>query len=88
MEPRNQMSSCFLVTVGDDTELILAKLRSCGFISKGKGGIGLDLSRMRHSEIGDVGYSKGIIPLMYVLNACSTLYGSRRVEGKVQATNL
>ena len=69
MEPRNQMSSCFLVTVGDNTNDILNKLKACGLISKNKGGIGIDVSLLRHSEIGDVGYSKGTTPFIYLVNA-------------------
>lgn len=65
----NQMSSCFLLTCDDNTESILENDRCMGIISKNKGGIGLDLSRIRHSEIGTTGYSKGIVPLMYKYDA-------------------
>lgn len=68
-DPRNQMSSCFLMTIADDTESILSVARSAGLISKNKGGIGIDVARIRHSEIGDTGYSKGLIPLLYLYNA-------------------
>ena len=64
-----QMSSCFLLTCGDDTQKILNTYGRIAVISKNKGGIGLDISRIRHSEIGETGYSKGLPPLMYTIDA-------------------
>jgi ribonucleoside-diphosphate reductase alpha subunit len=63
-----QMSSCFLLTVEDSLESITDAWKSVALISKCNGGIGMDVSRIRHSEIGKVGMSKGLIPLMRVFN--------------------
>ena len=58
-----QMSSCFLVNIGDDLKSILETgVYHCGLISSGNGGIGLNLSNLRHSQIGYVGKSSGVIP--------------------------
>lgn len=64
-----QMSSCFLLSMGDDLEKILTTgvLRT-GMISKSSGGLGIDVSRVRHSEIGLNGWSDGIIPMLRVVN--------------------
>lgn len=63
---KGQLSSCFLITCADSTENILDTMQSIGQISKNKGGIGIDISRIRHSEIGLTGNSKGLLPLMKV----------------------
>lgn len=63
-----QMSSCFLIKVGDSLDSILESLYRGGMISKGSGGLGFDVSTVRHSEIGDVGWSKGIIPMLMLYN--------------------
>lgn len=65
---RNQMASCFLMTVNDNMEHISDTWKYCGIISKNSGGIGLDVSDIRHSEIGQVGKSEGIVPLLKVYN--------------------
>jgi ribonucleoside-diphosphate reductase alpha subunit len=63
-----QMSSCFLLTVEDSLDSITDAWKSVASISKCNGGIGMDVSRIRHSEIGKVGMSKGLVPLMRVFN--------------------
>ncbi len=63
-----QMSSCFLYGVEDDLESILMGIVKGGLISKASGGQGLDVSRVRHSEIANVGMSSGIIPMLRVFN--------------------
>lgn len=62
------LSSCFLLQVGDSLDSILETLYRGGMISKGSGGLGFDVSTVRHSEIGDVGWSKGIIPMLRLYN--------------------
>lgn len=45
---RPQMSSCFLLTVGDDSvEGIFEILKKCALISKNAGGIGLSVHNVR-----------------------------------------
>lgn len=60
----NQMSSCFVMTIEDDMEDISYKLGDCGIISKHGGGIGFDVSCIRHSEIKMVGMSNGVVPML------------------------
>jgi ribonucleotide reductase alpha subunit len=63
-----QMSSCFLYTIDDNLESILSGVVEGGLISKASGGLGLDISRIRHSEIGSSGISNGIIPMLRLYN--------------------
>lgn len=57
-----QMISCFLLTFGDSLESIQATIADCAIISKHMGGIGLDGNNVRHSEIGYIGMSGGVMP--------------------------
>lgn len=60
---KNQGSSCFLITLGDNIEDILyTGVGDSGMISKHQGGIGLHLNNIRHSQIGNSGNSGGIMP--------------------------
>ena len=66
-----QMSSCFLLGIEDDMEIILEKWKEIGQISKWAGGIGVHLTaiRAKNSVIrGTNGLSDGIVPLCIVLN--------------------
>jgi ribonucleotide reductase alpha subunit len=46
--PNNQMSSCFLLTMKDDSiEGIYDTLKQCALISKSAGGIGIAISKIR-----------------------------------------
>ena len=64
-----QMSSCFLLTIGDTLESILGGVYNSGIISAGSGGLGIDVSRIRHSEIRKTGWSSGIIPMLQLYNS-------------------
>lgn len=64
----SQMSSCFLLTLEDSLDHILKGVYRSGMISKYSGGIGLDISKLRHSEISNVGASKGILPAIRLFN--------------------
>ena len=68
--PRPQMSSCFLLNCPDSINGISDCWKTCSFISKHAGGIGVDLTvRSKGSYIsGTNGYSNGIIPLIKVFN--------------------
>lgn len=61
--------SCFLTVIGDTTKSITSKFTESCFIAKANGGQGTDFSEIRHSEIGNTGESKGVIPLMQIYNA-------------------
>lgn len=70
--PRNQMSSCFLVAMRDDSiEGIYDTLKQCALISKTAGGIGLHIHNIRSTGsyiAGTNGTSNGIIPMIRVFN--------------------
>jgi ribonucleoside-diphosphate reductase subunit M1 len=64
-----QMSSCFLNTIGDDLWAILHNgVVEGGMISKVNGGLGFDVSRVRHSEITGTGMSQGVVPMLLLYN--------------------
>jgi ribonucleoside-diphosphate reductase subunit M1 len=71
--PHPQLSSCFLLTMKDDSiEGIYDTLKTCAMISKTAGGIGLNIHKIRSlgSYIsGTNGISNGIIPMLRVYNA-------------------
>jgi len=70
--PRPQMSSCFLLTMKDDSiEGIYDTLKSCASISKYAGGIGLSIHNIRATDSyirGSNGTSNGIVPMLRVFN--------------------
>jgi len=60
---KNQMSSCFLLTMGDDLEsLLYSGAGDMGMISKLQGGIGVSMNYIRHSNISNTGKSSGVLP--------------------------
>src|SRR5271168_1434179 len=70
--PSPQLSSCFLVTMKDDSiEGIYDTLKTCAMISKNAGGIGLNVHRIRATGSyisGTNGTSNGLIPMLRVFN--------------------
>ncbi len=70
--PKPQMSSCFLLTMKEDSiEGIYDTLKSCAKISQSAGGIGLSIHdiRAKGSYIkGTNGQSNGIVPMLRVFN--------------------
>ena len=70
--PRPQLSSCFLLTMKDDSiEGIYDTLKQCASISKWAGGIGLSIHNIRASNSyirGTNGSSNGIVPMLRVFN--------------------
>merc|ERR1712178_499342 len=70
--PMPQMSSCFLLTMKNDSiEGIYDTLRQCALISKSAGGIGVAISNVRASGSyirGTNGYSNGIVPMLRNFN--------------------
>lgn len=67
-----QLSSCFLLSMKDDSvEGIYETLKQCALISKGSGGIGVSISSIRASQSyirGTNGLSSGIVPMLRVFN--------------------
>ena len=70
--PRPQMSSCYLLSMEDDSiEGIFNTLKDCASISKWAGGIGLHMHNIRAkgSHIrGTNGHSNGLVPMLRVFN--------------------
>ncbi len=71
--PYPQMSSCFLLTMQDDSlEGIYDTLTQCAQISKSAGGIGLSIHHIRATGSyikGTNGTSNGLVPMLRVFNA-------------------
>lgn len=69
----SQMSSCYLLSVGEDSlEAIYKAYADCARLSKWSGGIGIDWTRVRGSGAlirGNNGMSSGLIPFLKVLDA-------------------
>eukprot|EP00744_Colponema_vietnamica_P003538 GILI01005411.1.p1 GENE.GILI01005411.1~~GILI01005411.1.p1 ORF type:complete len:840 (+),score=334.51 GILI01005411.1:105-2522(+) len=70
--PRPQLSSCFLLTMKDDSiDGIYDTLKQCAVISKSAGGIGLAVHNIRATQSyirGTNGTSNGIVPMLRVFN--------------------
>ena len=70
--PLNQMSSCFLLMMQDDSiEGIYETLKQCALISKSAGGIGLSVHNIRATSSyirGTNGNSNGLVPMLRVFN--------------------
>ncbi len=66
--PKPQLSSCFLLTMKDDSiDGIYDTLKQCAKISQSAGGIGLSIHKVRAKGSyirGTGGYSNGIIPML------------------------
>tara|TARA_B110000858_G_scaffold172791_1_gene204163 strand:- start:31 stop:1953 length:1923 start_codon:yes stop_codon:yes gene_type:complete len=69
---KQQLASCFLMTMVDDSiEGIFETLKRCALISKSAGGIGLSCSNIRgkgSNIMGTNGVSNGISPMLRVFN--------------------
>ena len=70
--PKPQMSSCFLLSMQDDSiDGIYATLKQCAKISQSAGGIGLSIHNIRATGSyikGTNGTSNGIVPMLKVFN--------------------
>jgi ribonucleotide reductase alpha subunit len=70
--PRPQLSSCFLLTIKEDSiEGIYETLRLCANISKLAGGIGISVQHIRATDSyirGSNGTSNGLVPMLRVFN--------------------
>ncbi|XP_015523006.1 ribonucleoside-diphosphate reductase large subunit isoform X1 [Neodiprion lecontei] len=70
--PRPQMSSCFLLTMKEDSiEGIYDTLKQCALISKSAGGVGLNIHCIRAKGTyiaGTNGESSGLVPMLRVYN--------------------
>ena len=67
---KNQMSSCFLLSIGDNLEdLLYTGAGDVGMISKLQGGIGLSMNQIRHSAISNTGKSSGVLPFARIYDS-------------------
>lgn len=70
--PKPQLSSCFLLTMSDDSiDGIYDTLKRCALISKSAGGIGLNVHCIRATGsyiAGTNGTSNGLVPMLRVFN--------------------
>jgi len=71
----NTVASCFLLQMEDDTVSIMDNLKWAALISKGAGGLGIGLGRIRHSQINHKGMSSGVVPIV------------RMIEGMIKTFN-
>lgn len=71
--PRPQLSSCFLLSMKEDSiSGIYSTLKDCAQISQNSGGIGLDVSNIRCAGSyikGTRGYSNGLVPMLRNFNS-------------------
>ena len=78
---KNQLGSCYLITLGDNLEdLLYTGVGDAGIISKLQGGIGMHLNSIRHSTIANSGKSGGIMPFgeIYDKNTKCVNQGAKR----------
>jgi ribonucleotide reductase alpha subunit len=81
-----QQSSCFLIKIDDTLESILyTGIGDAGLISSLSGGLGITISKIRHSQIGVEGQSSGVIPAARVYDKLIT-YVDQRGKRKGAAT--
>jgi ribonucleotide reductase alpha subunit len=67
---KNQMSSCFLLSIDDNLEdLTYTGVGDVSMISRHQGGIGMALNHIRHSAISNTGKSSGILPFARIYDA-------------------
>lgn len=65
---KNQSASCYIMWADDDIESIAKFLLQLpAIISSNGGGVGIDLTKIRHSEISTKGMSKGVLPLARII---------------------
>jgi len=87
--PRPQMSSCFLVSMKEDSiSGIYDTLKECAEISKYAGGIGIHVHNIRSSGsyiAGTNGVSNGLVPMLQVFNSTARYVdqGGGRRKGSI-----
>ena len=70
--PSQQLSSCVLNQLDDDTHSILDSNKNLGIYSKFKGGTALDITKLRAKGsyiLGNQGYSSGPVPFIKIVEA-------------------
>lgn len=64
---RPQLSSCFTMDIEDNMKSISTSWMRVGNISMNCGGVGIDFSSLRHSEIKQHGKTKGVVPWIKII---------------------
>lgn len=88
---RPSLSSCYLQHIEDDTVQIGEAIKQQMIISKNAGGLGINWSSIRHSEIGGQGMSDGIIPWIKITDRtlkAVTQGGKRKGSGAMYLRDL
>lgn len=91
---KHQLASCFTATIGDSIKNLTKSWHDIAYISKDSGGLGLDFSALRHSEISRNGQTNGVIPwiriaerVLITVNQCfgpsTTVYTANRGPVKI-----
>jgi ribonucleoside-diphosphate reductase alpha chain len=65
---KSQLASCFLYNLSDSMQSISKGWHDAAIISMNSGGLGIDFTSLRHSEIGQHGETSGIIPWIKITN--------------------
>lgn len=60
------LCSCFLMSAEDSLTGIMGAMYKAALVSKATGGVGLNISSLRHSRIGHNGMSRGVMPMLQV----------------------
>lgn len=60
------LCSCFLMSAEDSLTGIMGAMYKAALVSKATGGVGMNISSLRHSRIGHAGKSRGVIPMLQV----------------------
>lgn len=83
----NTLASCFLMQMEDDTISIMDNLKWAAISSKGAGGIGIGLGRIRHSKIGNKGVSSGVVPVIKMIESTIKMFNQTGMrEGACKVT--
>ncbi|AMQ10759.1 ribonucleoside-diphosphate reductase large chain [Brazilian marseillevirus] len=61
---RPSLSSCFLGIIQDSLVKMAEEWTNIAIISSGSGGLGYSVTPVRHSNIGDIGESSGVVPFL------------------------
>jgi ribonucleoside-diphosphate reductase alpha chain len=86
---RPQLASCFLLSVDDSMKSLSKNWHDNAIISMNNGGIGITFDSIRHSEIGNHGWSQGVTPWIKIVNevlATVNQSGKRKGSGAMYLT--
>jgi ribonucleoside-diphosphate reductase alpha subunit len=85
-----QLASCFLLSVEDSMASLSKSWHDSAVISMNNGGIGMVFDSVRHSEIGNNGWSEGVTPWIKIVNevlATVNQSGKRKGSGAMYITD-